>query len=367
MADQATTHAAVTGLLKRYYDKRLIERLEPKVKLYQLGMKRPLPQANGKIIEFTGYRNISPILSNSGELASTQTYISAYTLSGTLIQRHAYLQLSTLLKQTSIDPKVEGAVDCMGDMMARTVELYIRSQVVGAIGCAKRSSINNNNINYLAANNDISGTITGSSAQRTHVFYSPFPILRNKARVSSSGSNVCTQAGSAMTVNEVINGVTFLQTRNVEPFDNGGYVLYCHPMVADRLFRDPSFKTWNSNQNSKETFWKGEIGKIDNTRIVTSTCAFRYEYSAAPLTTSSGAFNASLLLGKDAFGVSELSGANGDSAFSIIVKNPGPNNTNDPANLISTIAGKMVMCSVVLNKSAACILSTTDKVVSSAS
>lgn len=365
MADQKTTDAAVSGLLKRYYDRRLVERLEPKVKLYQFGMKRPLPQTNGKVIEFTGYRNISPILQNSSELSSTQTYISAYTISGTVIQRHAYLKLSTLLKQTAIDPKVEGAVDCMGDMMARTVELYIRSKVVGAIGCAKRSSIDNNEINYLAANNDISGTITGSSAQRTHRFYSPFPILKNKARLSSSGAQVTEMSGSAMTVNEIINAVTFLQNRNVEPFDNGGYVLYCHPQVADRIFRDKTFKTWNSPQMAAQTFWKGEVGKVDNTRIVTSTCAFRYEYSAAPLTTASGAFNASLLLGKDAFGVSELSGANGDSGFSIIVKNPGPQDTSNPADLFSTIAGKMTMCAVVLNKSAACVIATSDKVVSS--
>ena len=53
MSDQKTTDAAITGLIKTWYDRRLINRLEPKTRLHQLGEKRPIPAASGKTIEFT--------------------------------------------------------------------------------------------------------------------------------------------------------------------------------------------------------------------------------------------------------------------------------------------------------------------------
>jgi len=365
--DQKTTHGTSTGLVKTYYDKRLIERLEPKTYLHQLGDKRPIPGGTGKTIEFTGYRNIFPILTNSSEITAAQTYISAYTISASLIQRHNYVMFSTLLKQTSIDPNVSGAVDALADQMARTVELYLRYTIVGGVGTAVRSSKANATVNTSTAN-DNNGTITGTSAQRQHHFWSNYPCLSNQTRLSTSGADIAVMAGSAMTVNEIRYGVNFLRSRNVPTPDGSPmYVLYCHPLVVDVLQSDPSWRYWNAPQQTLKTMYKGEVGNVMGTRIIQSSCAFRYIYSAAPLTTASGAFNASFLVGKQAFGVTEINGGAGRRGFEIIVKTPGPNSTSDPANLFSTVAGKMTMTAAVLNKSAAACLITTDRVVSSAS
>ena len=113
--------------------------------------------------------------------------------------------------------------------------------------------------------------------------------------------------------------------------------------------------------------WRNEIGRVHKARVVTSSMAFRYIYSAAPLTTASGAFNASLLLGKDAFGVSEIQGVNAARGFEIFIKTPGPHTTNDPTNLFSTVGGKMTMTAAILNKSSAVCVISTDRVVTSAS
>ena len=363
MADQKTTDAAATALMKTFYRRKLLDRLEPKGYLHQFGVPEPIPMSNGKTIEFTGYRQGYPILSDSAELTSSQTYLSAYTVTATLIQRHEYVKFSTLLKQTSWDPKVNGAVEWMADKMAKTVEIYLREVVVGKVGTAARSS-NSNSIQTSTSSVSKQGVITGNSAQRTHHLWSPFPSYSNQVRLSSSATDIAVMAGSAITVNQIRNGVTNLLAKDVEAFDNGGFVLYCHTFVADVLMQDPKWANWNKPQNSKETFWKNEIGKIHNTRIVQSNMAFRYVYSSAPLTTASGAFNASLLLGKGAFGVSEITGVGSSQGFEIFIKNPGPNSTNDPTNLISTVGGKMTMAGAILNKSAALLLITTDKVVS---
>lgn len=368
MADQKTTDAALTGLVKTMYNKRFIERLVPEVKLYQFADKQPL--TNAKTIEFTGYRNIKPIVANSGELSSTQAYLSAYTISSTVVQRHNYVQVSTLLKQTSIDPNVMGAVDALATQMGTTVEIFIRQQVVGLVGNATRSSTTLHDMNVTQARYDTNGTVTGTSAQRTHHFYSKYPLLHNKARLSSSGADICVMAGSAASLNQIKYAVTYLRARNVMPYDGQDYIFYCHPWVADKLMADPKWATWNANNSGQnaEKMFRGEVGRAFGARIVTSNAAFRYVYSAAPLTTASGAFNASFIFGKDAFSTSEITnGDGGANGFKIIVKTPGPNSTNDPVDLINTVGGKMTMAATVRNKSAGAIVITTDKVVSSAS
>lgn len=368
MADQKTTDAAISDAVKTYYDQLLIERLEPKTRLFQWGKKRPIPRNGGKTIEFTGYRNLKPILSNSNELSSTQIRLSAYKISKVLIQRHQYAQFSELFKMTQIDPNLEEATDVMADLLAKTVEKYIQQEVVGKIGTVTRSSIANNGINTTAASHDTNGTVTGNSAQRTHYFWSDYPTLFNKARVvTSANRNISTAAGSALSLNQVKHGVTFLLGQNVNTFEDGQFVIYVHPQGADALMSDPKWGTWNSPQNAQK-MWRGEVGSIFGARVVTGTMAFRYVYSAAPLSTASGAYNVGFLLGKDAYGVSEISRANAaGQGFEIIVKNSGAQTTSDPASLISTIAGKMTMAATVLNKSAAACIKYTDKVVSSVS
>ncbi len=362
MADQKTADAGISGLVKTFYDKKLIETLKPMTFLYQAGEKRPIPKGTGKTIEFTGYRKINPITSNSNELSSTQSYISAFTISATVIQRHTYLQFSDLLKTTSIDPNVMEAVNELADAGARTVEFYIRGEVVGKFGNANRSSTANNGIN--TALNSHQGDILGNSAQRTFHFYSQFPMLHNKARLSSSGADVAVMAGSAFTISQVRHATTFLRGRDARPFEDGRYLAFAHPQTIDSIMADPAFKNWMEHQNAGKML-NFEIGEVMGVRFLMSTMALRFVYSAAPLTTASGAMNFTFITGKGAFAVTEISGKqSGSRGFEVIVKNPGPNNTNDPANLISTVAIKTTMAAAVLNKSAGVVIVSTDKVVS---
>ncbi len=366
MAGQDTTDQLQT-LVKRYYDKRLVERLEPKVNLYQWAEKRPIPTGNSDDIRFTSYRNLKPIMSDSGELSSTQAFVSSFEISKTLVQRHNYAQVSALLKDVSIDPRVEGIVDVIADLLAKTVEFYIRQQVVGLMGNALRSSTANLGYNTAQANINTQGVFTTISSQRTHQFYSPYPILHDKGRLASSAAELAaTIAGSAATISQIRHAVSFLRARDAEPFDNGNYVFYCHPWVADVLMQDPNWENWNKNANSKETMWKGQIGSVFGADIVTSNMAMRYEYSAAPLSTASGAMNYSFIFGKQAYGVSELTIAGqNQKGFEIIIHQAGSAGTSDPANLVNTIAGKMIMAATVLNKSSGALVATTDKVVTS--
>lgn len=369
MASQKTGEPAVTALMKVYYDRMLIERLEPKTYLYQLGVKKPLPAYNSSKVEFTGYRNMKPILAKqSDEFGSTQVYISAYKIDATVEERDNYVKLSTFLKKTSIDPNVQGAVEVLSDQMAKSVEMLIRQKVLGQIGYDNRSSAPLCSFNTELTNVNTQGVYTMSSAQAVFRFWSPFTILHNKTALGVSACHTRTLAGTAMSVNTIKHAVNYLRAQDVEPYSDGQYVLYCHTMVADVLMADPKWKSWNSPQNAKETMYRGEIGNIFGARVIVGNMAPRYVYSAAPWTTASGAFNVSFLFGKGAFGVTELANAGTNNrGFEIIIKSSGPQTTSDPVNKINTIAGKMVMTAVALNKACAVGIATTDKAVSSAS
>jgi len=370
MADQKTTDAAITPAIKIYYNRLMIDRLEPKTRLVQFGEAADIPANEGTQAEWTGWRPNKPIMANGSELTQNQVYLSSYKINATLILRHGYAKLSTLVIDTMIDKNVKGAVGVISDQLAKTVEDYLRQNVIGRLGNAKRSSINNLGYNTDTTNVDTDGMFTTISSQRTHHFYSPYPILHNKQRLSSSGAELAANiAGSAMTVNQIRHGVSYLKSRNAEGLDGDLFVLYCHTWVADVIMQDPKWATWNK-YNHVEKMFRGEVGHIFGARVVTSNMSLRYVYSAAPLTTASGAMNYSFLIGKGgntrAFGVTRLTPQMGnDQGFEIFVKRPGPHSTDQPVDLFSTVGGKMVMAAAILNKSAACVIATTDRVATS--
>src|SRR5258708_2770354 len=45
-----TTFADITNLIKDYYDRMLLETLDPETKFYQFGVKKPLPTGEGRTI-----------------------------------------------------------------------------------------------------------------------------------------------------------------------------------------------------------------------------------------------------------------------------------------------------------------------------
>ena len=45
-----TSIADLTGLVKTYYDRMLLETLDPETKFYQFGVKKPLPHGEGNAV-----------------------------------------------------------------------------------------------------------------------------------------------------------------------------------------------------------------------------------------------------------------------------------------------------------------------------
>lgn len=356
MADQKTTDAALTNLVVTYYEKVGLERLLPKLRFYQFGDKKPLPSRSGKTIQWYRFRTQTAVTSNMTELtAPTQVYLSADTVTATLVQRGAYVKVSDLLIMTAIDPILQDAAILMGEKAARTVDTYVRDQ----IGFHLKTSINRSSI-YVSLL---------SSGIDTRIWSGPIPQTRDSSSVmgfrllqnnTSNGGSALVQAltTSAITVKNIQNAAMFLRNSDADAFDDGYYVGIIHPKVAYNLMISTGWKGWQQ-YTSPELMYKGEIGRVGGVRFVESTDAPAFQLTGDNLGSTSGSVFGTIIFGKHAYGVTEIAGqGNKQKGYELYVKQLGSAGTADPVNQQATAGFKITMAAKILNKSAGVIVVT---------
>lgn len=133
MAVGATT-AEISEALAQYYDKLLIEREKPMLRLMQFAQKRPLPKNMGTTAYFTGYR---PLAKPSSALTegSTPTAVNfaARQISATIAEWGQTAKMTSLLDMTKIDPGLEEQIDIVAMNAAQTLD-YQLSKTVAKTG-----------------------------------------------------------------------------------------------------------------------------------------------------------------------------------------------------------------------------------------
>ena len=315
-----------------------------------------MPPRSGKTVQFYRFRTQAAVTSNMTELtAPAQVYLSADTLSATLIQRGAYAKVSDMLVLTAIDPILEDAATLMGEKGARTVDTYIRDSLgFFVVDHASRSSVtlarwgtgtmNTTGIGARVWTTDPSAT-TGDG----------FAMLQNNTRVSQS-STVVSLTTSGLTVKQIQHAAMFLRNNNVDPFDDGYYVGVIHPKAAFTLTTASGWKGWQQYTNA-ELIYKGEIGRIGGVRFVETSDAPAFDLSGDTLQTNSGSVFGTYIFGPHAYGVTEIAGkANKQKGYSLFIKQLGSAGTADPVNQQATVGFKITMAAKILNKSAGVVL-----------
>lgn len=133
-----------------------------------------------------------------------------------------------------------------------------------------------------------------------------------------------------LTVDAVRRAVRYLKKMNA-PKINGYYVGIVHPDVAYDLMSDPKWvnvKTYSD----PDGIYEGEIGKIEGVRFVETTEAKIFAGEGA----NDRDVYSTLILGNDAYGVTELTGG----GLEMIVKQLGSGGTTDPLNQRATAGWK---------------------------
>ncbi len=280
-----TTAVGLSDEMKTYYSDYLIDNAIPKLVHDQFGQKHPIPKNGGKTIEF---RKFSPLPKLTTPIQEGVTpdgqSLNVTTVEATVAQYGGYVTLSDVLLLTAIDNNLVQATKLLGSQAGATLDTITREVLNGG----------------------------------TNVIY---------AGGKSARSDL--DATSLLTVDDVKKAVRLLKSQNAEKINND-WVAIIHPDISYDLTNDPAWK--DVKTYDPDDLYEGEIGKLFGVRFVETTEAKIWAKAGS----GSRAVYSTLVLGDNAYGVTEVSGG----GLQHIVKQLGSAGTGDPLNQRATAGWK---------------------------
>ena len=305
----ATTMTTETGSLsaemKTFYEKRLLDQAEPLLVHNQFGDKYPIPAGSGKKIEFRKYSALPKALTALTEgVTPAGNSLTVTTVEGTVKQYGDWIQLSDMLQMTAIDNNVVQATKLLSSQAGRTLDTVTREVLAGGT-----------NVIYAPKVVDGAETEVSRSTLTPECVLTPFVVMRAAATLEAMNT----------------------------PKINGSYVLITHPYCRETLQESPGWVDVVKYKEGNNTF-SGEIGKIGDVRVVTTSEAKVINDSTCPVVESTTYYSVftSLLLGANAYGVTELE----NGGLQHIVKQLGYG--EDPLNQRSSCGWKATSVAVRL-------------------
>lgn len=288
-------NAGMSEQNRTFYVNQLLQYAEPNLVHRQFAKEIPLPKNNGQTINI---RWLSPFPTVKTDLVEgvtpSATIMDWNNLTATLRQLGQYVPFSDKVQYTSPDPVIMEVTKKLGDAAGLSIDTLIRDVLVGG------SSV-------MYAPNVASGTETENTA-------------------------LSTMDGTAlMTVDMLFKASAKLRANNAPTID-GSYVAIMHPYVAADLMRT---KDWQDivKHRDPDKIYIGEIGEIADIRVVTTTNAKVTATAGATSGSTKLSVFSTMVVGKDAYGFTELEGA----GLEHIVK---PLGYKDELNLVGSIGWK---------------------------
>ena len=127
-----TTDTGLTNEMKTYYSDYLIDLAEPYLVHDQFGQKQPIPQNKGKTIEFRKYSPLPKALTplTEGVTPSGQK-LTMSVITATVAQYGGYVELSDILIMTAIDNNQVQATKLLAAQAGRTLDTITREVLAG--------------------------------------------------------------------------------------------------------------------------------------------------------------------------------------------------------------------------------------------
>lgn len=213
---------------RTYYSKYLIDIASPKLVHDQFGQKQPIPEGNGKTIEFRKY---SPLPKLTKALTEGVTpdgqKLHVSKLTATVEQYGGFIELSDMLVLTSIDNNLLQATKLLGSQAGRTLDTITREVLVGG----------------------------------TNVQYAGGKTARYQLTGGEDSDNCY------LTVDQIKRVVRYLKAMNAEPMADGYYVAIINQDCTYDLTNDPEWR-YPHQYVDTENIYSGEIGAIAGCRFV---------------------------------------------------------------------------------------------------
>lgn len=281
--------------MKTFYSDYLIDMAEPLLVHDQFGQKRPIPANGGKTIEFRKYSPLPKALTPLTEgVTPNGQLLDVTAITATVAQYGGYVELSDVLLLTAIDNNMVEATKILGGQAGRTLDTITREVLAAGT-------------NVLRVNDRAARTALVASTDK-------------------------------LTVKDIRKAVRKLKVMNA-PTINGDYVGIIHPDVTFDLQDDNDWKYPHMYVDT-ENMYNGELGKIAGVRFVETTEAKIFNAGGA----SSANVYATLIIGDDAYGVTEVTGG----GLRHIVKQLGSAGTADPLDQRATVGWKAIKTAKIL-------------------
>lgn len=341
MADSNSSTTTNDNLMQSWFSKKMLMRLEPQVKLVEFAQRDELPLRTGKTATWNGWRSLAAASSTLAEGTKNDLVaLSSRRVTATIAGYGRGHKLTDLFQYTAIFDAVNGSMDVLSDSAAKTVERICQTGIYKSVYANNLSTTGVLSALMSSLASGMSLVTTPANTNSNSLFQFPVVFGTSTGRLSAvnkSAPSISAQSG----VNLLRKLTTRLRKNNARPMADGNFVGYSHPNAFHGLRRDPTWILFNQYQNSKETFYRGEVGMVEGIRFVSSTEAPRYAVTAHSV-------NMVFVFGQQAYGLTTLNG----TVEMLIAR--GPDKT-DYYNQFTTVVYKVYAAAACLNPSAGLI------------
>lgn len=282
-----TTSSGLTPGMQTYYNRELLEIIEPLLVHLQFGREYRFPINSGMVMQI---RKPLPVETKTTPLVEGDpgvgSMIAEVAITMSMEQYGDHGKFTDKLDMAHLDMNILNRVKMYADAGARSIDAVVRDELATCT-----------NVIY-AGGKTSRGALTSADKLTTDLLLDAVKILK-KSKARRFGSD---------------------------------YVAIIGPDVWRQLWDDDRVTKLTEYQD-KESIYKGEIGRLSGIRLVESTEAKIFEGAGA-----SGVDVASvIILGQDAYAYTSWKGA----TPRVIVKPAGSAGTADPLDQISSIGWKM--------------------------
>jgi N4-gp56 family major capsid protein len=295
-----------------YYDRTLLERLLPLLCYTKFGQVKDIPAKSGSnTIKFRRYNSLA---SNTTALTEGVTPVgksgSVTDITADVLQYGDYMEVSDVVQYESEDAVLTEFAQLLGEQAGESIEELARDVLV-----------------------------TGSTVQYADNRANRYLIIASSLITANEIRElVATMANAnAKKITRIVNPTTGFNTTPVA----AAYMAIVHPNVAYTL---KTLTGWIPVQDypSQADVMEGEIGSLDEVRFIQTTNAKKWTAAEA---SAAVAVYGTVVFGKDAYGISRISG----EAMKNIIKPLGSGGTSDPLNQRATTGWKATFVTKILN------------------
>lgn len=331
-----TQGATISTMIPNYYNKLWIERLEANLVYEKFAQMGTIPQGEGATMLWHQLKNIGNGYTLDETTPAGTSAVSTRKVSASLVWKGQLVDITTRVDMTAVMPLVKETVAMMGYTAALTKDAYIAGEIGFNSACS--TGIPGDPSNLLPSAFTAGFPLYGGNEDATYWTYT---TLTNG------------KFSTVPTIAHIRGAVNVLRTLNALPFDDGLYRGVIHPSMSRYIRADSSFATWMAYTN-RAAMERGKLGTVEQVSFEESSAAFTAVISSMAWSgfVSGGTLYGTLIVGKGAYGVTKLDGA--DAKVSIL---QGADKS-DPHNLHTYISYKFAVAAKILNPSAGVILTT---------